>query len=253
MARLISEADVERLLDPDALIQGIAEALKALTAGQAIQPLRGVMPFGPSTRFDPAQPPGLLFMKPAQIGDALATKLITLVPDNATRGRPTLIATVLLMAPDTGEVLAVMEANMLTALRTAAATAVAADALSRPDADVVALLGSGVLARSHARLLRRVRRVRELRVWSRNPENVVRCAQEIDGVACDSAEQAVRGAAIVCTVLAAVPAACVASPASWFERRMAVSIWPKFCSISRLRSAKSFTCAVISVANFTTL
>ena len=200
MARLISEADVERLLDPDALIQGIAEALKALTAGQAIQPLRGVMPFGPSTRFDPAQPPGLLFMKPAQIGDALATKLITLVPDNATRGRPTLIATVLLMAPDTGEVLAVMEANMLTALRTAAATAVAADALSRPDADVVALLGSGVLARSHARLLRRVRRVRELRVWSRNPENVARCAQEIDGVACDSAEQAVRGAAIVCTV-----------------------------------------------------
>lgn len=200
MALLISEGDVERLLDPDALIRGIAEALKALTAGQAIQPLRGVMPFGPSTRFDPAQPPGLLFMKPAQIGDALATKLITLVPDNAARGRPTLMATVLLMAPDTGEVLAVIEANMLTALRTAAATAVAVDALARPDAGVVALLGSGVLARSHARLLRRVRRVRELRVWSRNPDNVARCAQEIDGVACDSAEQAVRGAAIVCTV-----------------------------------------------------
>ncbi len=200
MAGLISEADVERLLDPDALIHGIAEALKALSAGQVIQPLRGVMPFGPSTRFDPSQPPGLLFMKPAQIGDALATKLITLVPDNATRGRPTLIATVLLMAPDTGEVLAVIEANTLTALRTAAATAVAVDALSQPDASVVALLGSGVLARSHARLLRRVRRVRELRVWSRNPENVTRCAQEIDGIACDTAEQAVRGAAIVCTV-----------------------------------------------------
>ena len=200
MPIMISEAEVERLLDPDALIAAVADALKALSSGLAIQPLRGVMPFGPSTRFDPAQPPGLLFMKPAQIGDALATKLITLVPDNALRGRPTLIATVLLMAPDTGEVLAVIEANALTALRTAAATAVAANALARPDASVVAFLGSGVLARSHARLLRRVRSVRELRVWSRNPENAARCAQEIGGIASESAEQAVRGADIVCTL-----------------------------------------------------
>ncbi len=200
MPLMISEAQVERLLDPDALIQAVADALKELSAGRAIQPLRGVMPFGPTTGFDPAQPPGLLFMKPAQIGRALATKLITLVPDNARRGQPTLIATVLLMAPDTGEVLAVIEGNALTALRTAAATAVAADTLARPDAAVLALLGSGVLARSHARLLRRVRPIREIRVWSRDPANVRRCAEEIGAVPCASAEQAVRGAAIVCTV-----------------------------------------------------
>ena len=200
MPRMISEAEVERLLDPDALIAAVGDALKALSSGAAIQPLRGVMPFGPTTHFDSAHPPGLLFMKPAQIGRALATKLITLVPDNVTRGQPTLIATVLLMAPDTGEVLAVMEGNALTALRTAAATAVAASALARPDASVLALLGSGVLARSHARLLRRVRPIREIRIWSRDPGNVRRCAEEIGGVACSSAEQAVRGASIVCTV-----------------------------------------------------
>lgn len=200
MPLMISEADVERLLDPDALIEAVAQAFRDLSAGHAIQPLRGVMPFGPTTDFDSRQPPGLLFMKPAQIGRALATKLITLVPDNAARGRPTLIATVLLMAPETGEVLAVIEGNTLTALRTAAATAVAADALARRDAAVLAILGSGVLARSHARLLRRVRPIREIRVWSRDHENVRRCTEDIGGVACASAEQAVRGAAIVCTV-----------------------------------------------------
>jgi len=204
MPLMITEAQVERLLDPDALIAAVAQALKQLSAGRVNQPLRAVMPFGPSPDIDPSQPPGLLFLKPAQIGDALATKLITLVPDNAARGQPTLMATVLLMAPDSGAVLAVIEASALTALRTAAATAVAVDALARPDASVVAFLGSGVLARSHARLLKRVRPIREIRVWSRDPGNVQRCASDIGGIPCQSAEQAVRGAHIVCTLSNAV-------------------------------------------------
>ncbi len=203
MARFISESEVERLLEPRALIEGLRRAFVELSEGRAMQPLRSVMPFAPVVEkglHESKNPPGLLFLKPAQIGDALATKLITLVPDNAARGLPTLISTVLLMAPDSGEVLAIIEANALTALRTAAASAVAADALAAPGASVVTLLGSGVLARSHARMLREVRAVREIRVWSRNPENVARCAQDIDGVAMASAEQAVRGADIVCTV-----------------------------------------------------
>lgn len=200
MRRLITEAEVERLLDVDALIAAVADALVDLSAGRAIQPLRSVMLFGPQTRFDPEHPPGVMFVKPSQIGGALATKLITQVPSNAARGKPTMIATVLLMSPETGEVLAVIEANALTALRTAAASAVAARALAHPDASVVALLGSGVLARSHARLLRRVRPIREIRVWSRDPANAGRCADDIGGVLAPSAEQAVRGADIVCTV-----------------------------------------------------
>ena len=147
-----------------------------------------------------ADAPGLLFVKPSQVGAALATKLLTLVPGNAQRGLPTLLATVVLMDPVTGQTQAVMEGAGLTAARTAAASAVAADCFCRPGPQVLALLGSGVLARSHAQYLRRVRPIREIRVWSPNAANARACADEIGGQACASAEAAVRGADIVCTV-----------------------------------------------------
>jgi thiomorpholine-carboxylate dehydrogenase len=85
-------------------------------------------------------------------------------------------------------------------LRTAAVSAVGVDALTSPAPKVVAMLGSGALARSHALALRAVRPVSEIRVWSRNPENVRRCAEEIEGLAFSSPEKAVLGADIVCTV-----------------------------------------------------
>lgn len=204
MTVYLTEDQVRAHLDPDALLAAVRRALIALSRGEAVQPLRAVMPL-----HDPAQPraagaaldaPGLLFLKPAQVGGALATKLITLVPGNSARGLPALLATVVLMDPVTGQTLAVMEGAHLTAMRTAAASAVAADALCAEGPKVVALLGSGVLARSHAQMLRRVRPVREIRVWSRDPANVRRCAEDIDGVACPSAEAAVRGADIVCTL-----------------------------------------------------
>jgi ornithine cyclodeaminase/alanine dehydrogenase-like protein (mu-crystallin family) len=202
---------VWHLLDPDRLIAAIREALIDLSAGRVRQPLRSVMGFDEcatdrSHRSDATgaagsfREHGMLFMKPAQVGDALATKLITWVPGNAERGLPSLAAIVVLFEPATGRPLAVIEASHLTAMRTAAATAVAAQALASPDASIVALLGSGVLARSHARFLRRVRPIREIRIWSRDAENVRRCAEEVAGVACESAEAAVRGADIVCTV-----------------------------------------------------
>jgi thiomorpholine-carboxylate dehydrogenase len=204
MTVYLTEDQVRAHLDPDALLAAVRHALIALSRGEAVQPLRTVMPL-----HDPAQlhgaaaandTPGMLFLKPAQVGSALATKLITLVPANSARGLPALLATVVLMDPATGQTLVVMEGAHLTAMRTAAATAVAVDALCPASAGVVALLGSGVLARSHAAMLRRVRAVREIRVWSRDPANVRRCAEEIGGIACASAEQAVRGADIVCTL-----------------------------------------------------
>jgi thiomorpholine-carboxylate dehydrogenase len=93
-----------------------------------------------------------------------------------------------------------MEATALTALRTAAVSAAAADALTSPGPKVVALLGSGVLARTHAQALRAVRPVSEIRVWSRNPRNFTGCAEEVMGIPACTAEEAVRGADIVCTV-----------------------------------------------------
>jgi thiomorpholine-carboxylate dehydrogenase len=143
---------------------------------------------------------GMLFLKPAMTADALATKLITLYPGNPGRGLPTLLATIVLMDPLTGQTLAVMDGTWITELRTAAVSAVAADAVVSAGPKVVAMLGSGALARSHALALRAVRPVSEIRVWSRDPANVARCAADIGARACASAEEAVRGADIICTV-----------------------------------------------------
>lgn len=194
MVHYFDEARVQALLSVPDLLQGLRQALVALTLDQVVQPLRMAMPIGH------AGAQGVLFLKPAQLGDALSTKLITLVPGNAQKGLPTLMSTIVLMDPSTGQTLAVMEGNTLTAMRTAGASAVAADALVPHAPQVVAMLGSGVLARSHAQMLRAVREVSTIRVWSPNPANAQRCAHDIGGVACASAEQAVRGADIVCTV-----------------------------------------------------
>jgi thiomorpholine-carboxylate dehydrogenase len=188
----LDDADVRRLLPLQALLPAMRRALIDLSAGRVVQPLRTVMEI-------PAEQ-GLFFLKPALTGDALATKLITLIPGNAARGLPTLLATIVLMDPATGRTLATMDGTWITELRTAAVSAVAADAIVPPGPKVVALLGSGALARTHAAALRAVRPVTEIRVWSRDPANVARCAADVGGVACASAEDAVRGADVVCTV-----------------------------------------------------
>lgn len=188
----LDDAAVRRLLRLEALLPAMRRALVDLSAGRVVQPLRTVMDI-------PAEQ-GYFFLKPALTADALATKLITLIPGNPARGLPTLLATIVLMDPSTGRTLAVMDGTWITELRTAAVSAVAVDALTSPGPKVVAMLGSGALARTHALALRAVRPVSEIRVWSRDPGNVARCAAEIGGVACATAEAAVRGADIVCTV-----------------------------------------------------
>lgn len=188
----LDDASVRRLLRPAALLEAMRRALADFSAGRALQPLRTVMEL--------PQPGSLLFVKPALAGGALATKLITQLPANAARGLPTMLATIVLLDPETGRTLAVIDATWLSEQRTAAVSAVGADLLAPAGPKVVALLGSGALARSHAAVLRAVRPVSELRVWSRNPQNVARCAADTGGIACASAEEAVRGADIVCTV-----------------------------------------------------
>jgi thiomorpholine-carboxylate dehydrogenase len=192
MSLHLDDAAVRRLLRLEPLIPAMRQALVDLSAGKVVQPLRSVMEMQGGTN--------LLFLKPALTGDALATKLITLFPENAGRGLPTLLATIVLMDPETGRTIAVMDGTWITELRTAAVSAVAVDALAPSGQKVVAMLGSGALARTHAAAMRAVRPVSEIRIWSRHAGNVRRCASEVDGKACETAEEAVRGADIVCTV-----------------------------------------------------
>ena len=185
----VSDAEVRRLLGLEPLIAGVRRALIDLSARRVVQPLRSVMEIPPDQ--------GVLFLKPALVDGMLAVKLITQIPANAGRGLPTMQATIVLMDATTGRTAAVMDASWLTALRTAAASAVAADCLTSRSPKVVALLGSGVLARTHAAALRAVRAVSEIRVWSRNPVNAARCAADVEGLSKSTAEEAVRGADIV--------------------------------------------------------
>jgi thiomorpholine-carboxylate dehydrogenase len=201
---LIDAAEVRRLLDLDRLIDAMEGALVAFSSGAVVQPVRQALPV--------EEHGGFLVVMPAVFGGAMGTKLVTFYPRNAERGLETHMALVTLFDPATGEPLAVMDGTYLTEMRTAAVSAAATRRLAAPDARVLAILGSGVQARSHLELLARVRDFEEVRVWSPTCDHVERfvaAAREKHGagrsriVACDTAERAVRGASVVVTATSA--------------------------------------------------
>ncbi len=183
----LDESDVRKVLDYSDLIPAMEEALQAFSNGEVTQPVRSVVPV--------SEHGGFLGVMPAHYrGHALGAKVVTFFPRNADRGLPTHLATILLFDPKTGAPLATLDGRLITEMRTAAVSAAATKALARPDARVLALLGSGVQARSHLEAICRVREIREVRVWS--PRN----AHRLEGARpCASAEEAVRGADVVVT------------------------------------------------------
>lgn len=191
---------VEDALDDLPLMSALREALAALWRGDVIQPQRTVMPFSAHHSDNTQAGHGTLFIKPIQWKDRITVKLISLVPSNAQRHLPGLLSTLAVLDAQTGMVIAFMQANALTARRTAAVSAIAADLLAKPGRCRLALLGSGVLAHSHAALMRKVREIDDIRVWSPTKANARACAQAIGAAACDSAQDAVVDADIVCTL-----------------------------------------------------
>ncbi|HEX9305337.1 MAG TPA: ornithine cyclodeaminase family protein [Thermoanaerobaculia bacterium] len=181
----LDEEDVRRLLSMDRLVPAMERALADLSAGRVIQPLRTVVPV--------ADFHGFLAVMPAFAGSALGAKLVTFFPNN--RDVHTHHATIVLFRPETGEPLVTMDGRLITEMRTAAVSAVATEALARRDACVLAILGSGVQARSHLEALRLVRRLSEVRVWS--PHRAGEFAARYGARAAASAEDAVRGAHVV--------------------------------------------------------
>ncbi len=169
----------------DRLVPAMERALADLSAGRVIQPLRTVVPV--------ADFHGFLAVMPAFAGSALGAKLVTFFPNN--RDVHTHHATIVLFRPETGEPLVTMDGRLITEMRTAAVSAVATEALARRDACVLAILGSGVQARSHLEALRLVRRLSEVRVWS--PHRAGEFAARYGARAAASAEDAVRGAHVV--------------------------------------------------------
>jgi ornithine cyclodeaminase len=184
---VLSQAEVEELLDLDALIDALADAHRELSEGKASMPPR-IAAF--------AERGGLLGAMPSYLPSAgLACKLVTLFPQNT--DRHTHQALIGVFDPANGSPVALMDGTYITATRTAAGSALATRLLAREDAKVLAILGSGVQARTHADALRRVRDFDEIRVASRNPERAAATAREIGATAVRSFEEAVRGADVV--------------------------------------------------------
>lgn len=188
---VLDESAVEQRLRYEELIPAVAQALAALSAGRVVQPVRAVLPVAPHQ--------GFFGVMPAYADGALGAKLVTFYPNNV--GIHTHHAVIVMLKPETGEPLAVMDGRLITEMRTAAASAVATDRLARPNASVLGILGSGVQAKSHLAALRHVRSFEEVRVWS--PRNAPAFAQRHGVKAARTAVDAVRGADVVVVAVSA--------------------------------------------------
>ena len=190
----LDEEKVRRVLTYEALIPAMERALQDLSLGRIQQPLRSVLRVaGHDGEHD-----GIFALMPAVDGELMGVKLVTIYEKNT--GLPTHQATIQLFSAKTGEPLVAMDGRLITEMRTAAVSAVATRLFAAPEARVLAILGSGVQARSHLRALRRVREFEEVRVWSRTAEHARAFAAEHGAKTADSAEAAARGADVVVSV-----------------------------------------------------
>lgn len=195
---LLSRREVEELLDLDELIDALASAMADLSAGRASVPHRigALVP----------EREGLLAAMPGYTpsAGALASKLVTLFPRNATTALPTHQAVIAVFDPDNGRPAALLDGTAITAIRTGAGSALATRILAREDAATIAILGTGVQARSHARAVTRVRAFKELRVAGRDRAKAEALAGELEDEldlavrAATSWEEACDGADVVC-------------------------------------------------------
>jgi ornithine cyclodeaminase/alanine dehydrogenase-like protein (mu-crystallin family) len=189
----LNEEQVRKHLRMSDLIPAMEKALIDFSAGRVTQPVRSVI------EVDVAAATGFFGLMPALTSNGLGLKAVTFYPSNTERGIPTHMATIFLADAQTGTPLAIMDGRLITEMRTAAVSAAATRLLASPDAKILAILGSGVQARSHVEALGLVRQFQEIRVWSPTKEHSEQFAKEIGGTAL-SAEQAVRDADVIVTV-----------------------------------------------------
>jgi len=196
---VLTRAEVAKLLDPDELIDALAPAMVDLSSGAASVP--------PRVAARVAGVGGLLGAMPGWLPSAgiLEAKLVTLFPGNAGTDVPTHQGIIVVFDPSDGSPVALMDAEEITAQRTAAGSALATRTLAREDARVLAVLGTGVQAESHVRYVTRVRRFDRVVVAGREPRKAEDMARRIGAklsqgveVGAASFEEAQRGADVVC-------------------------------------------------------
>jgi alanine dehydrogenase len=186
----LSRVEVERLLDVDAMLSALANALVIFSSGVTSVPPRVA-----------ARVPdlGLLGAMAGYVpGVALEIKLVSVFPGNHARGRPSHQGLIALFDEHDGTPLAVMDGAYITAIRTGGTAAVAANALARSDARVLAILGAGVQGGSHLETFTRLRDFEEIRVASRDQAKARSlAARHPRARVATTFEDAVRGADVV--------------------------------------------------------
>ena len=187
---VLTRAEVESLLDTDLLRAAVATALADLSAGRVSMPTRIAAMVG--------ERDGLLAAMPAYLpaAGALTTKLVSLFPRNT--DRPTHQAVIVAFDPETGTPAALLDGEAITAARTAAGSALSAELLARKDAQILAVIGSGVQAHAHLKAVPRIRKFREVRVVGRDRAKVEQLAREFGAKAMTLGADALRDADVVC-------------------------------------------------------
>src|SRR6202167_4162002 len=197
--RFIDREEVAKRLTYEKCIPIVRDAMVAFSRGETKQLLRSIIPLSNGRLFG---------VMPGAMGAhaPFGAKLISVFPENFSRGIQSHQGLVILFDPETGAPVCVVHAGEITAIRTAAASAVATDALARRDARPLAILGYGEQAATHARAISKVRRLESIVVWGRSPERAQSFAERMQGhlavlvASAGTVEKAVAEPDIICTV-----------------------------------------------------
>ena len=200
---VLSEAQVRSLIDIEELITALEQAHIQYSMGKAVMPVRLVVPL--------PQIQGRITSMPGYLTEdkALGMKVVTYFQNNPEQNLPAILATVMLFSASTGKMIAVMDGNYITAMRTACASAMATRVLANPETPVLGILGAGVQARAHIQALCRVRKLKKIKLYSpsgMSARNIKRELEPAAGVAIDvakSAEETVRNSNLVVTATTA--------------------------------------------------
>ncbi len=200
--RFIPREEVSRRLTYELCIPIVRQAMIAFSRGETRQLLRSILPLSEHRLFG---------VMPGAMGEhaPFGAKLISVFQENYIRGVPSHQGLVILFDPESGAPVCVVDAGEITAIRTAAASAVATDALARKDAHRLTLLGYGEQAATHARAITRVRNLQSITIWGRSPDRAQTLAQQLQTelalplTVSNSVPDAVSDADIICTVTSA--------------------------------------------------
>ncbi|HEX6770010.1 MAG TPA: ornithine cyclodeaminase family protein [Candidatus Binatia bacterium] len=200
---VLSELQVQKLIDLDELIAALEQAHIQYSTGKAVMPVRLVVPL-PQIQGRITSMPGYLHQH-----RALGMKVVTYFQDNPKQNLPAILATIMLFSAETGKMIAAMDGGYITAIRTACASALVTKALANRDTPVLGILGAGVQARAHILALTRVRQLSRIKLYSPSGRSALTIKEELQqqcGVTIEvvnSAQDAVRDSDLLVTVTTA--------------------------------------------------